>query len=936
MSTRHLDTLFKPGSVAVVGASERWDSIGGALLKNILAARFNGRVAVVNRKKYPSVHGVPCYPSVRSLPWAPDLGILCTPPKTIPKLVKQLNLKGCRVAVVIMGGMADQAQHSLFAELKILADGLLGRRIHKDVTLTELALEATDIDGIRMLGPNTLGAIVPGRNLNASYAHLAVQSGRIALVAESAVFALGLIDWAVGKGIGFSHIVSLGDDVDIGAADILEYMAEEERSRIVLMQIDTVRSGHSLMSGLRTAARKKMVVVLKTRLQSSISDSSITVDADRVFSKAMQRAGALRVGTSDEMYAALDILTRVRSVAGGRLAIISNGLGSGVLASDAVIRNSGELAKLSESTWARLAPSMPPFWRPSNPVNMNVIALPDSYEVAISALSADPGVDAVLVLHTPTLSAPAEATAHSVVKAAKKAAVALIAGFIGEATARDARRILDENGIPAFDTPEQAVAAWMYLVAYQRGQMALRQTPVEDRGEETVDPAVAWGVVDEARRSEQAFLHPAKICELLREYGLPYADCRFAADEGEAVAIARTFGFPLAVRVLYRAALQPYVDPGLPDGVRVDLDSEEQLREAMRSLREQFGRSGVGQAPVGYEIQRMRRGLQSLKINLGFFRDADFGPVLAFGSGANPADIRKDRHYELMPLNGNLAADLVSRSAIGYRIEALGRDVGADLRSLSTLLLRLSRLCIDLPILSALEIQPLVLNREGFEAQGVKGALGEAMSPAIAAYPRNLERRVTLKGVTGRVVVRPIRGEDEPAYLAFLRGLSTTTRRLRFFGTKADFTHLELARLTQIDYQREMAFIAIGNLGGVRRTLGDVRAWFDPDNIRTEFAVVVGDEVAGLGLGKLLLNRMIEYGREKGTLEIVGTVLADNQPMLGLVKRLGFSRTKVPGEDTFWVALSLNEPGYNWQRERLRTGTASGATKSRKKKPPRA
>ncbi len=923
MSTRHLDTLFNPESVAVIGASESWDSVGGVLLKNILAGRFNGRVAVVNRKKYPSVHGAPCYRSVHSLPWIPDLGILCTPPKTIPKLVKQLNRKGCRVAVVIMGGMAGQMQHSLFAELKTLADGLLGRRPHKDVTLTDLALEATDIDGIRMLGPNTLGAIVPSRNLNASYAHLGVQGGRIALVTESAVFALGLIDWAVGKGIGFSHIVTLGDDVDIGASDILEYMAEEQYSRIVLMQIDTVRSGHGLMSGLRSAARKKTVVVLKTRLQPAGFDLSTTVDSDRVFSKAMQRAGVLRVGTSDEMFAALDILTRVRKAAGGRLAIVSNGLGISVLANDAVIRNSGGLAELSARTWARLAPSMPLFWQPGNPVNMNVNAMPDSYEAAISVLSADPGVDALLVLHTPTLGAPAAATARSVVKAAKQTGVALIAGFIGEATARDARRILDENGIPAFDTPERAVAAWMYLVAYQRGQTALLQTPVEDHDEQTVDPAAAWAVLDEARRGEQEFLHPAQICDLLHEYGLPYADHGFAEDEDEAVAITEGFGFPVAVRVFYGATLRPYVDLGLPEGIRVDLDSVEQLKEAMRSLREQFARNGIAEPPLGYEIQRMRRGLQSLKINLGFFRDANFGPVVAFGSGANLADTRKDRQYELMPLNRNLASDLVSRSSVAYRIEALRRDVGADLRSVTTMLLRVSRLCIDLPILSALELQPLVLNQEGFEVQGARAALGEAMSPAIAAYPRNMETRVTVKGVSGKVTLRPIRGEDEPAHLAFLRGLSPRTRRLRFFGTKADFTHLELARLTQIDYQRDMAFVATGKIDGVRRTLGDVRAWFDPDNIRGEFAVVVDDEMVGKGLGKLLLNRMIEYGREKNTLEMVGTVLAENEVMLALAKHLGFQRIKVPGEEAYCVTLSLNEPKYNWQRERLRAAWES-------------
>jgi acetyltransferase len=911
MSTRNLEAFFQPKSITVVGASEK-PKLGGVVLRNLVECGYEGHLTAINPGGYDTVHGVPCHAEVGRLTHTPDLAILCTPPVTIPRLVRELGRRGVPAALILMGGLAATPSKS-------------GR------PLTESVRAAARPSGIRLLGPNSLGILAPRRKLFASYAHMNVLPGEVAYVGESAVLGSALIDWACGRGIGFSHFLTLGDVVDVDMADVIDYLASDPNTRAILLHIEHVRDARRFISSVRAASRGKLVLAIKSGhvAASQRPEEPVAIgvpDGDAVYDAVLRRAGALRVNSTDELFDALETLTRMRPLRGERLAILSNGFGPGAVATDALVQHGGQLALLGEATRAALKAEMPQFARAGNPADLGVLATPAHYRRALELLSRDPGVDAALLVHAPSRSAGGETFARAVIEAMDGSSFNLLTSWMGQASVGAARQALDAAGIPTYETPDKAVQAFMHMVRHRRNQMHLRETPAEatlphpdERAEARKQVALAW-------RSGRDYLLPVELRQLLTAYGIPVAratDVKRAAALGGMVAKS---GGPIALRILHEAHCHPFIyEERIRSrwrGVRFDLASEEELQQAILQLRDWVAQQYPDSPVLGFTTQPMRRGRGSTQISVGFTRDPAFGPLLLFGAGGRSVTTLEDRRIGLPPVNLALARDMVRGSSIERLIQEGSPQPETDLQLLCGVLVSLSQMIIEIPELRGLEINPLSLSRDGLLALDMTADLGNAraLAPlAIPPYPQQLGEWIELPRSGRHVELRPIRGEDEPAHLEFHQRLSPRAIRFRYFYNRKSFSHAELAQMTQIDYEREMVFIAtaVHPADGGQETLGEVRAWRDPDNIRAEFSVIVRDDLRGEGLGRTLLQKMIRYCKDQGTLEIVGSVLPDNKPMLKLAGQLGFKSRFDEANDVMELRLPLRKPRHEWQRQRL-------------------
>ena len=926
MTTRYMRRFFDPRSIAVIGASERVPSLGGTVLGNLQAAGFPGELMVVNRHGGDTILDLPRYSRIADLPQSPDLAIVCTPPSTIPQLVDELGRKGVRAVLIVMGGLSIPAP--IASGAIGFAHSLLRLRLESGKTLQEATWEVARAHDLRIMGPNCMGVVVPRNDLNASYAHTMVEDGDVAYVGQSAMLGLAVADWAKGHGLGFSHLTTLGDSLDIDIADVLEYLEGDWNTRAILIHFEKLQSGARLMSALRAAARSKLVVVMKSRrvplsqepeeaIAAGLTNSDIVCDA------ALRRAGVLRVERIDEVFAALETLTRMRRLRGERLAIVCNGIGPGMLAVDRLVLSGGQLARLAEATMDALNDVLRTVWPDGNPVDLEADATPELFAKVIHVLRADPEVDAILVLHVPSQAAPSLPAAEATIASANEILKPVITCWMGQESAEPARQLFNQADISTFNTPEQAVDAFMHMVRYRRNQSELAQVPpLPGPNERVCQTAAVWAMVGEAVNAGRTLLSDPECDRVLAAAGIPAAKSYYVADAGELREVAAGLVPPFALKILSDAVCRPFA--GFRDtcehgrGVALDLGSVGELEAAAVDLTAAEERRDPRQGQRGFKLQRIRRGLDSVQLSMGITRDAVFGPLLFFGSGGSPRRIAGDRQVGLPPLNRALARMLIDSTAAGRALDDVCEDPEQLRDAIARMLVCLGQLVVEVPTIAALEINPLSASADGVLALDAKIELGEPLKTAILPYPGRLEETATLARSRREVLLRPIRAEDAPAHAAFVSRLSPETIRYRFFQPRSSFTRQELSQATQIDYAREMAFIATApNEEGVAETLGVVRAWADADNVSAEFAVIVDDEMRGEGLGRMLLGKMIEYERERGVLVLRGTVLPDNAPMLRLAEKLGFASSYSEAEEAVAISLPLNPATDDWQRERL-------------------
>ncbi len=866
MSIRHLERLLEPKSVAVFGASNRAGSVGATVWRNLRAGTFAGPIHAVN-PKHTTLDGVRVYAHAADLPQPPDLAVLCTPPATVPGLIDELGRRGTRAAIVMTAGL-DAAQK-------------------------QAMLDAARPHLLRVLGPNCIGLLTPRLGLNASFAHTDALPGEIAFVSQSGALVTAVLDWAKSRRIGFSHMVSLGERADVDFGDMLDWLASDGRTRSILLYIESIEAPRKFMSAARAAARNKPVIVVKAGragkgLLAAASHTGALAGSDVVFDAAVRRAGMLRVDTLQDLFMAAETLARFRGSQDNGLTLMTNGGGAGVMAADAAALAGVPLLELSPDVRAALDATLPPTWSHANPIDIIGDAPVERYTRTLQTLLDDRASGTVLFLHAPTAIVRSDDIARACAPIARLAAGRMMACWLGDAAVAEARRIFADAGVAEYATPEEAVRAWAMLATYRRNQLLLTEAPTAS---ETRPPdiAAARAVVASALAAGREMLDEVEAKAVLKAYGIPVVQTLAVGPSADAaVAAARECGYPVALKIL-SPDISHKSDVG---GVQLNLGSETGVRVAVEHMlarvREQRPQARI----AGFTVQSMVQRTHAQELIVGASVDPTFGPVILFGQGGTAVEVLADRAIALPPLNRVLARDLISRTRVAKLLAGYRDHPPAQLDAICDVLVTLSRMLADLPELAELDINPLWADEDGVIALDARLRVSRAPDAgterfAIQPYPAQLAETMAWGG--RELLLRPIRPEDEARHRAFTEGLAPEDLRLRFFSIRRELPRSELARLVQIDYAREMAFVALAkNAEGAIETMGVVRAVTDPDNIEAEFAIILRSDLKGRGLGRLLLDKMIRYLKGRGTQRLVGDVLRENRAMRELARSCGF------------------------------------------------
>jgi acetyltransferase len=895
MSIRHLDRLLEPASVAVIGASPREGSVGATVWRNLRSGGFAGPRWPVN-PKHRELGDQPVFARVADLPAAPDLAVICTPPATVPGLIAELGARGTRAAVVLTAGLTREQKQAM--------------------------LDAARPHLLRILGPNGLGLLSPAIGLNASFAHASIDAGRLAFVSQSGALVSAMLDWSRGRGIGFSRFVSLGEQADVDFGDMLDWLASDARTRAVLLYVESVSAARKFMSAARAAARNKPVLVVKAGRssagqQAAASHTGALAGSDAVIDAAIRRAGMLRVDTLADLFVAAEALAHEHaSVVAGRtpdpamaerVTLVTNGGGAGVLAADEVARHDLDLAPLPEELKRALDAVLPPNWSRANPVDLIGDAPVQRYVDALRLLLDRPDTGTVLFMHAPTAIVPSAEIAAALLPLAQRHRSRLVSCWLGDAAVREARQTFHRADIPTYDTPEQAVNALAMLATYRRNQEQLLEAPPAHGDGPAVDFAAVRALIDRVLAAGREMLTEPEAKALLAACAIPTVPTRTVAPDAEAaVQAARQIAQAVVLKIL-SPQITHKSDVG---GVALDLDDEAEVRSAAAAMLRRVAAARPDAAIEGFTVQAMVRRPRALELIAGTHVDAVFGPVLLFGAGGTSVEVVADRALGLPPLNAPLARALVQRTRIA-KLLAGWRDVPpADLVAIEQVLIALARLVAEEPRIAELDINPLLADAAGVIALDARvrvsaQAPGGAARFAIRPYPQELVQRFAWR--ERELTLRPIRPEDEAQHRAFLERVDPQDIRLRVFSTRRSIERSELARLTQIDYEREMALLVTAPLAdGTEETLGVVRALVDPDNIEAEFGILVRSDCKGMGLGRRLMDTLIAFLRGRGTQRLVATVLNENAAMLGLAKALGFTPNRQqPEPGARRIALAL-------------------------------
>lgn len=894
MTTRNLDKLFTPKSVVLIGASKRAGSVGDVLLRNLTTSGFEGEVMAIN--PHAETFGeVKCYPDVASLPEAPDLAVIATPPNSIPDLITDLAARGTRAAVVITAG---------FGEL-----GEEGRH------LQSLMLDAARPSLFRIIGPNCLGIMAPSVGLNASFAQLTPLNGHIAFVSQSGAIVTAMLDWATTRGIGFSHVVSLGGMADVDFGDMLDYLAHDPNTNSILLYVEQITDARKFMSAARQAARLKPVLVIKSgrhaaAAKAAASHTGALAGSDAVYQAAFQRAGMLRVDDIEDFFDAIETLSthpEKKTLAGNRLTILTNGGGFGVLATDFAIDEGARIAEPTPETIEKLNAVLPRTWSHANPIDIIGDAPASRYAASIEVVLNDAGTDAVLVLNCPTAVVDNVDAARAVAAAAVKSHKPVFTSWLGDQGAREARQIFLDSKVPTYETPNQAIHAFMLQIRYLRNQKLLMEIPPAGPAWPDRDLVRAREIVAGVLADKREWLNEWEAKHLLAAYGIPIVETRVAKDPDEAARVASEIGFPAALKI-FSPDITHKTDVG---GVVLDIEDADAMRQVAQKMLQRIGEKVPSARVEGFTVQRMVSRPSAFELILGIVDDATFGPVLLFGQGGTAVEIIRDKSMALPPLNRVLADDLIRRTRIYNLLKGYRGRPSADLEAVAGTLMALGDLAADLPEVCELDINPLLADQNGVVALDarvrVKPSKGDSTARfAIKPYPTDLEG--VLKARDGTAFpMRPIRPEDTPLIDDLLEHTDSEDSRMRFLSPLRRLPRQLAARLTQIDYDREMAFVLFtGESKSEVAVVGRLNE--TPDRERAEYAILVRSDKQGLGLGYSMMQHLIAYCRARGVGEMYGHVLRENVSMLDMCRELGFVRHGLEGEPTVLeVVLDLRK-----------------------------
>ena len=893
MSEQHyLAHLFEPRSIAVLGASERKDSLGYVLFKNIRASAYAGRLYPIN-PRHESIQGVVAYRSLAELDAQVDLAIIATRASYVPEIIEQCSQRGIGHVIIVSADFIEAAA----------ADD--ERR----------ALEIAHRAGIRVLGPNCLGILRPALGLNASFSRVTAEPGHLALVTQSGALCSAVLDWAKSNQVGFSSVISLGRTTEVDFGEVLDYLSYDHRTQAILLYIERIRDARRFMSALRSVARLKPILLLKAGRYAADAEplaDERTLASDAVFDAAIRRVGVVRVKTIGQLFYAAKALTTKFHPPGRRLAIMSNGRGPGAMAADRAVDLGIIVAELSTQTRQALDAILPTGIGRKNPIDLAGDATPERYQATLLALAEDDGVDGILVMLSPQALTEPLAVAQAIIKAHAQTNKPLLACWMGEDQVSQARSVLEAAGIPAFRMPETAVELYDHLSAYYQNQKLLLQTPAPAAHQSPQDAQGAQILVEGVLQERRQRLSELEAKAILQTFRIPVAPTELAHSRTEALRLAEQIGFPVVMKIDSPDLLRK----SEVGGVRLKLANAVAVRSAYREIFATMQKKHPSARINGVSIEAYIARPNARKLMIHVVRDPVFGPVIRFGAGGVDVEIFADRALALPPLNRFLVQDLIRSVRIAQQLGPFHDRPAINRAALENVLLNISEMICELPCLQEIEINPLLVDEDGAIALDVRMLAGEVSAPggayshmAIHPYPAHLLQ--TWRSADGHnITLRPIRPEDAAIEQDFVKNLSDESKYSRFMNTLQELSQSMLIRFTQIDYDREMALIATtADDSSQTIQIGVARYLSQPDGESVEFALVVADHWQKHGIGRKLMGALIECARQKGYRRIMGDILAVNTNMLRLMSQLGFSIQAHPEDQSLkQVVLPLHAP----------------------------
>ncbi|MCB9293007.1 MAG: bifunctional acetate--CoA ligase family protein/GNAT family N-acetyltransferase [Lewinellaceae bacterium] len=890
--SKRLKRIFQPKAIAVIGASDRKDSVGYSVMKNLLAEGFEGDIIPVNLS-HNKIQGKKSYKSIRDIDKEVDLAVIVTPSHTVPQVVDECGQAGVGGLVIISAGFKEAGEE--------------GKRMYEEIA--HLARHY----GMRVIGPNCLGFINPHLKINATFAARSARLGNIAFISQSGALCTSILDWANEQSVGFSNFVSIGSMIDVDFADLIDYFGTDQRTSCILIYMESLTDARKFMSAARAFARSKPIIILKAGRsaeggQATLSHTGSLAGNDAVYDAAFQRAGIIRVDTIAQLFNCAQSLAMQPRPFGNRLAIVTNAGGPGVLATDSLMMNGGALAKLSEQSMKKLNSFLPPHWSHNNPIDVLGDASAETYQQALEVCLSDSNVDGVLaILTTQDVTDPAEA-ARAVIEVAKKYRKPVLASWMGEEDVKEGRDILEEGSIPHYRYPESAVDVFLKMHQYSRNLEMLYETPPAIPSQMNLKTEVAQAIIHTIMNSGRRQLMENEAKELMKSYGIPVGKFKVVSSEDQAAKFAREIGYPVVLKIA-SPDIGHKTDVG---GVKVNLTNEVELRHAytqiMKSAREKRPDAEIR----GVLVEKMAS--KGLELLIGAKKDPIYGPVVAFGQGGVAVEVFRDMKLGLPPLNRVLARRIMEGTRIFPLLKGYRGMPGVNLEELELILCKFAYLVMDFPEIREIDINPFVMLEDGGGMALDAHIVLEKEKPVIrkpyshlviSPYPEKYSKAVLLR--SGQVAsLRPIRPEDEPLEAQMLENISQQSLYFRFFGYVPQVTHDFLTRFTHIDYDREMAIIAEVEEAGVKKMAAVVRIISDAWGEAAEYAILVADPWQQQGLGGQMTDYIIDIAREMGIKKLYASVLAANKGMLTLFEKKGFVIER-EDFDTFHAELMLEE-----------------------------
>ena len=884
MGSHFLDPLFAPQAIAVFGASERPNAVAGRVFDNLRKGGYTGPIYPVN-PKHEQLFEQPCYPSIAAIAKPVDLAVIATPAATVPEIIHACGEHGVRAVIIISAGFNESD--------------------NRGASLKKSILETARQYGMRILGPNCLGLIRTVTGINATFSKNTAKPGKLALVSQSGALCTSILDWATANDVGFSALVSLGDAADIDFGDILDYLAQDPHTHSILLYVEGIRHSRRFMSGLRIAARMKPVVVIKAgrHIEGSLAATTHTgamVGDDDVFDAALQRAGVVRVMTIEQLFAAAQLLSTSHRVNGNRLAIVTNGGGLGVMATDRAIDLGVKIAALSQETVTRLNKVLPAQWSHANPVDILGDASAERYQQAVKACLLDPGVDGVLVMLSPQAMTDVEACAQAIIDTRDVNGKPVLTCWMGEAQVEVANKLFSKHHVPSFPNPESSVEAFAYLSSYYQNQKLLLQVPGPLVTQKEPDVEGARLIIESVLAEKRSILSITESKALLHAFSIPVTQSIVCSSANNALVAAESLGFPVAMKI-FSKDITHKTDVG---GIRLNISSAHAVRSDFHDLIEEVKNKYPDANVEGVTIEPMYSPEHGRELLIGVISDPVFGPVITFGAGGIHVEILRDRAVSLPPLNTLLIEKMISQTKISKMLGAFRNLPAVNMDALVQVLRRVSELVCELPEVKELDINPLISDINGVMALDARivvahpsPSLDRYEHMAIHPYPTHLISSHQLADGTN-IKIRPIRPEDASIEQSFIRGLSARSKYFRFMQGLNELTQEMLVRFTQLDYNRELALIAIYEEDGKEIELGVSRYVMNPDGDSCEFALVVADKWQNKGIGSRLMNTLMDAAQQRGIRSMESEILANNNNMLKLTEGLGFN-----------IKISLDDSG---------------------------